>query len=368
MRDPQKRIQLLLDALVREGRERGVQLAAYAGGVLVVDAWAGVADAATGRPVDGDTLFPVFSATKGLAATLAHLLVERGKIAYDTPLADVWPEFAAHGKRRILLRHALNHTAGLQNLPAGLTRAEMNDWETMCRLLARMEPVSPPGVEMVYHAVTYSWLVGETLRRVDGRPFARLLREEICKPLGISDLYAGIPDAVEPRVAILDEIFAPGAEPRPDPSQPQSVAPWMQPLHQWMNRPDTRRACIPGSNGIMSARALARHYAALVPGGVAGVELLPPHRVCEAATLQTPARIPEGAAPQRRGLGYALGGESSPMGSRASAFGHGGYGGSIGFADPEFRLAVGFTRNFFSPSGGSDPILPALREELGIPA
>jgi CubicO group peptidase (beta-lactamase class C family) len=363
----QKSMQQFLQSVVREGRERGVQLAVYLDGRLIVDAWAGVADPTTGRPVERDTLFPVFSVTKGLAATLLHRLVERGRVTYDTPIARVWPEFAAHGKENILVRHALNHTAGLPFLPVGLGYADLADWDRMCAVIADLPPAWTPGSQRVYHAVTYSWLVGEVCRRVDGRPFARMLRDEICRPLGLADMYVGIPDEVESRVALLDEVFEPGKEPHVDDTQPQSVPGWLQPLHTMMNRPDARRACIPASNGIMTARDLARHYAALVPGGVDGVELLPPRRVQLATELQPPWKNPDGADAPRIALGYALmdravwGEELSP-----GAFCHGGYGGSIGFADPHHRLAVGLAKNFFSPSGAQVLIVRRLIEELGL--
>jgi CubicO group peptidase (beta-lactamase class C family) len=352
-------------ALVREGHERGIQLAAYLDGKLVVDAFAGVADPTTNRPVDGETLFPVFSVTKGIAATLMHLLVERGKVAYDTPIAKYWPEFAAHGKGGITVRHALNHTAGLPFMPMGIGYREICNWDAMCAAMARLEPVSPPGDQMAYHAVTYGWLVGEVMRRADGRLFARMLSDEICAPLGIRDLFVGIPDAVESRVAVLDEVFEPGKEPSLDDSKPRDVPGWMQPLHTMMNRPDSRRACIPASNGIMSARALARHYAALLPGGVDGVELLPASRVREATQLQKPRLRPD-AEPPLRGLGYMVGTNISEFGASPTAFGHGGYGGALGFADPARRLAVGLTKNLYSAKGAQGRVLNELRTALDL--
>lgn len=217
MKNVQQHMQQVLEQLVEEGRERGVQLTAYLDGELLVDAWAGIDDVATGRPVDGETLFPVFSVTKGVAATLIHLLVERGKLTYDTPIAEVWPEFSAHGKDGITVRHALSHTAGLPYMPPGIGYAEVVDWQAMCTAIAQLHPVTPPGVQTYYHAVTYSWLVGEVAQRVDGRPFAQQLEEEICRPLGITgSMFVGIPDEVEPRVAVLEDIFADGAFVPPD--------------------------------------------------------------------------------------------------------------------------------------------------------
>ena len=352
---PQQTIQSLLDEFVAEGKEWGVQAAAYVDGKLVADAGAGTSDPTARRAVDSETLFPVFSTTKGIAATVVHRLVERGLLDYDTPIADYWPEFAAHGKGGITLRHALNHTAGLPFMPRGITHADLGDWDRMCAAMADERPVSAPGAQMVYHAVTYSWTVGEPACRVTGRSFPELVQAEVCAPLGITSLFVGLPDAEESRVAILGAPANPDAAPAPvDDDTPQTIPTLIQPLHEWMNRPDARRACVPGSNGIMNARAIARHYAALLPGGVDGVELLPPSRMRAATERQYPT--PPGESAMNQALGYALG-----TGGFPGAFGHGGFGGSSGFADPESRLAFGFTRNYY---GHPDPVERLARAVL----
>jgi CubicO group peptidase (beta-lactamase class C family) len=186
------------------------------------------------------------------------------------------------------------------------------------------------------------------------------MKDEICKPLGIKDMYVGIPDEAEPRVAILEEpefdrssVHATG---------PQSIPAWICPLHEWMNRPDARRACIPGSNGIMTAKAIARHYAALLPGGVDGVELLSPSRV---RMVTEPLKLKDGI-PLAKSMGYDIEAKDSIRGLRSSVFGHGGYGGSIAFADPENHLAVGLVKNLFSNSGAGDTIVSELKKMLGI--
>jgi CubicO group peptidase (beta-lactamase class C family) len=117
--------------------------------------------------VRGDTLFPVFSVTKGMAATLAHQAVGRGLLSYDQPLATLWPEFAAHGKEGITLRHALNHSAGVPNFPQGIEFADLADWDRMSAAVAQLVPISPPGSRAEYHAITYGSLVGEAVRRAD---------------------------------------------------------------------------------------------------------------------------------------------------------------------------------------------------------
>ena len=349
-------MQDVLNAVVTDGRERGVQLAVYLDGELIVDAWAGMADPVTNCQVDGEILFPVFSASKGMAATLIHLLVDEGKLTYDTPIADVWPEFAAHGKGGIAVKHALKHTAGLPNMPMGLGYKELVE-----------HPLYPPGEQMEYHAITYSWLVGEVARRVDGRPVPQQIQEKICQPLGITGLFIGLPEGREFRIAVLDEIFDPGVTPDKDDTKPRYTPGWMMPFHEIMHRADVQHACGPGYNGIMNARSIAKHWAALLPGGVDGVELLPPSRIREATALQE-SKIPtEWSRTLQTGLGYFLGGTIKEFGSRLTTFGNGGYIGSMGFADPEYRLAVGLCKNLRSTNNGQVYIYEALRDALGIP-
>ena len=357
----QHRIESLLERLVAEGRERGVQVAAYQDGKLIVNAVAGIADATTGARVGPGTLFPVFSVTKGMTATLVHRLVERGLFTYETPVAELWPEFGGQGKGGITVRQVLNHSAGVPQMPAGVGYAEVCDWDGICAAIAQLPPLWGPGTRIEYHAMTYGWILGEVLRRADGRAFPELLRDEICRPLGITGMFVGIPPSLEPQVARLEE---PDDVVPPDEGKPTSVPHAILPLADWMNRRDAREACIPASNGIMTALALARHYAALLPGGVDGIVLLPPARVRLAIEPQHPAQPVSADYPKGWGLGYQIGEPGSPMGETAAAFGHGGYGGSRGFADISRGLAVGLTRNLFQENDGSREILDELRRGL----
>jgi CubicO group peptidase (beta-lactamase class C family) len=361
MKNIQKKIQEKLDESVNEGKERGIQIAVYFQGELVVDAWAGIADAAKDKPVEGDTMFPVFSTTKGIAATVIHILAEQGKLNYDAKIADYWPEFGVNGKENITLRQALTHTAGVPNMPVGMGPKDFMNWDKMCTEMTKLKPVFEPGTKMEYHAITYGWLVGEVARRVDGRSFSKIMEDEICRPLRIKDMYVGIPEKLESRIAILE-----------DPSfnkdtlnivEPQPIPAWMCPLYVWMNRAEGRRSCGPASNGIMSARAVARHYASLIPGGVDGIELLPPKRMKTATERQ---KLKDDTYIGKT-LGYILGDKGSIMGDRYTVFGHGGHGGSVGFADPEYKLAIGLTKNLFSNSSVNHSIACEVRKLLNIP-
>ncbi len=363
MNPVQKNIQARLERLCAEGRERGIQVAAYHEGQLIVNAWAGVADHRTGDLVERDTLFPVFSVTKGLLSTVVHQLVERGLLSYDTRIAEVWPEFGANGKKSMTVEQVLRHTAGVTKLPAGTQYRESYDWEGMCRTIANLPAQWEPGTRCEYHGLTIGWILGEVARRVVGRPFNQLLQEEICAPLGITKMFVGLPTDCDASVAWLEH---PAGEQPPDDGTPQVVPFSMQPLHQWMNRQASRHACVPAGNGLMTAEALARHYAALLPGGIDGVELLPSERVTVATELlPTPLPGLESSPTQGWGMGYLIGEPGNILGDTSASFGVGGHGGAIGFADRERKLAVGLTRNLFQTDDPALEIVNELRRLIG---
>lgn len=374
MADAQARVQALLDELTTSGAETGLQVAAYLDGKLVVDAWSGIADRASGRRVDADTMFTVFSVTKGIAATAFHIVAEKHGIDYDAPVSRYWPEFGVKGKERATVRDALCHRAGVPQMPDGLSPEDICDWDLMCRRIAGLEPLWEPGAKTGYHAYTWGWLVGEIARRVDGRPFNQIVDEEISRPLGIDSLFLGIPDEAEVRVATLEDeewIASQQALP-PDALLLRAIPLPLTPSHRIHDRADVRRAVIPAGGGIMNARAIARHYTALACGELDGVRLLTPERQRQATALQTDDMDLALGAPLRKSLGYFLGGALSPMGERITAFGHPGVGGAIGFADPEYRFAFGLTKNRLTVSlpgeGATARLAGELRSCLGIPA
>ena len=187
MADLQAEVQAAAGELVAAGTETGLQVAVLRHGRVLADVVSGVADAQTAKPVSPGTLFYAASTAKGVAASLAHVLAERGDITYDLRLADVWPEFAARGKEHTTLRHVLLHTAGLPGLPQETTVADLCDWDRVCAALAAAEPWWRPGTRFGYHALTFGFLLGETLRRATGRTMSELLREVLTGPLGIAD-------------------------------------------------------------------------------------------------------------------------------------------------------------------------------------
>jgi CubicO group peptidase (beta-lactamase class C family) len=371
----QEDVQRIIDRFIAEGDEVGLQVAAYVDGKLAIDAWAGVADEASGRPVDGETLFTSWSTTKGFVATCVHILADRGKLDYDEPISTWWPEFAANGKETATDRHALTHSIGVPQMPEGVTPEMMTNWDAMCAAIATLPPLWKPGTKTGYHSWTFGWINGEIIRRVDGRPIAQFAREELCDPLGIEDFYLGIPDEVEPRVATLRQAedhraFFESLTGLPAQSMPLDVS-----TAAVVNRPDIRRASIPGGGGIMNARAIARHYAVLAGHGeLDGVRILSPERIDIIRALQTDANDEMFQTRERKGLGYFLGGpeaegSSAITGPNGGEFGHAGNGGSHGFADPERRLAFGLTKNLLRSGAMTQEtvafqIAEAIRAEL----
>ena len=291
MNDVQTQVQKKIDELVDSGAERGLQVAAYKGGDLVVDAVAGVADPATGRKVDSGTPFYCYSVVKGAASTIAHILVERGLFGYDTPVVEVWPEFGAHGKEKVTVRHVLSHTAGVPGIPLTTTIEDLCDWGKMCAAIADQELWWEPGTKIGYHAYTFGYIVGEIIRRTTGKPISKVLVEEVSVPLGVDkELYFGMPRSEQKRLGVLEDAPMPPEMMAQMANMPKDLpmfkaAPMsLMPNAAFGNREDTLAADIP-AGGKTSARAIAKMYASLL-GEVDGKRLLSPSRLLEATTVQ----------------------------------------------------------------------------------
>ena len=342
------KVRALLEEIVRDTPEIGLQVAAYHNGKLAIDAWAGMADASKKTPVDGDTMFMLSSTTKGITATCMHALVEKHKLSYDMPIVKVWPEFGQNGKDTATLRHALSHQTGVPQTPVGYTPDWLPDWDRMCRGIAALKPMYPIGQRTAYHSLNFGYINGEILRRVDGRTIGQFLQDEVCKPLGINGVYLGVPERELHRVAVLTD-----APPAPADYDARMVGePAGSYVAKVFNRRDVQQAAIPGSGGIMSARGLARHYAMLANWGeLEGVRVLPEARVRAGIELQTFEWDEVYWVRVRRALGYRRGRDTGPL-AADEAFGHVGGGGSFGYADPSRRLGIGFTKNYFTYATG----------------
>jgi CubicO group peptidase (beta-lactamase class C family) len=338
----------------------GAAVCVYRDGRPVVDLWGGVADPDGGRPWARETLQLVYSATKGPTATAAHLLVQRGALNLDAPVAEYWPEFAANGKAEIPVRWLLSHQAGVVALDEPVPLADALAWQPMVAALAAQRPMWAPGTAHGYHGRTFGWLVGEVIRRVSGRTPGRFFAEEIAAPLGL-DFFIGLPAHERGRVSRMvykqpDFDFA-AASPESIPEEfRELVAAVLDPNSLYnkafsvtdpaeidFNSPEVQAAEIPASNGIGTARGLARMYAALM-GEVDGVRLFTQETLAAATKEQAGGQDRVLLVPTRFASGYMLPTETNPM-TGPSSFGHPGRGGSLGFADPEHGIAFGYVMN-----------------------
>ncbi|MYQ97678.1 serine hydrolase [Streptomyces sp. SID6137] len=357
--------------------EHGAAVAVYRDGRRVVDLWAGTRDVDGTAPWEPGTAQIVRSATKGVVAAGLLLLHQRGELDLDAPVGTYWPEYKAAGKERTLVRQLLAHRAGVPVLDRPLTPAEAADPDLGAAAVAAQAPVWEPGTDHGYHAQTYSWLTGELVRRVTGRPVGEWLADEIAGPVG-ADLWLGLPEAEQGRVGRVGDIEAPqsaGAlKLRPKRSvsaayaDPESLTrrafAAITPLPD-ENDPAYRAAALPASNGIATADGLARVYASLIGEVDGGVRLFTPETVELARAEQSagPDRVLVVAT--RFGLGFMLHGSASPLLSPGS-FGHPGRGGALAFADPESGVAFGYVTNGFRKSVTADPRAQALVRALKV--
>ena len=327
--------------------EVGASVSATLEGETVVDLWAGHLDYDRTRPWERDTIVNVWSSTKGMAALCAHMLAERGQLDIDAPVAQYWPEFAQAGKAAVTVRHALSHRAGVPAIREPLPPEALYDWDRMTAAIARTEPWWEPGTQHGYHARVYGFIVGELVRRIDGRTLGTFFREEVAGPLG-ADFHIGLDSEQEERVA--DMLPFPGSSSaRPvvagEPgSMPALTFGNPRPARDAVNSHEWRAAELPSSNGHGNGRALARVYAALALGGeLDGVRLLSPEAIDRARVEQSNGLDAVVGIPLRFGLGFRLPLPDVSWGP--GALGHSGAGGSAGFADPEARLSFGYAMN-----------------------
>jgi len=339
-----EKLQTLLDGAVASGEEDSCQLAIYKSGRLAVDIYAG-------KNCRSNTLFPVYSVSKGLTSTLAHILYEEGRLDFEAPVSEYWPEFGCNGKENIKVWHIFSHRAGLWQMPLIDKFADQADWQKMVEYMQNATPEDPGG-KCHYHGITFGWLAGEVIARAGKKSFRELFREKIAAPLQITDeWFFGTDNDAETRLILPKSI---------------SYANFCDWRTVFIENPAIRSACIPSANGIGSARAVARVYAALSGNGVDGVRLLKD----ETIKLATQSRrasfdpLPEGIASWAHfGLGWALAGTPENPGA---IFGHGGAMGAEGFAVPELELAVGFTKNKYNTTHPVHPLRDRISEALNL--
>ena len=392
-------LEAVADSFARADLGRGgAAFAVYVDGEKVIDVWGGVA-----RPgvlwVE-DTTTTMMSATKGCAALCAHVLHDRALLDVDAPVAEYWPEFAQAGKERTLVRHILNHTAGVLGFddPGSVLDWEGNGWDDYAEIAKRLAASAPswePGTKIAYHAITVGWLLQELVRRITGKTLGTFFAEEIAAPLGLT-ISIGTPP--EEQVRLADAMPAPPPPPEVIDALGDALkAALTDPtslgarsgiyMHggavtehfEFFNLPAVRAIEIPAANGSGDARSLARMYAVLAQGGeLDGVRLVSPESI-ELFGTMTFSGVSEGLPVDLLPKGfplpvnrYALGYEGDfgdapkpwRFGPTPEAFGHLGAGGQIGFADPVRRVSVGFLRNDLTDWAVPIDLVDALYKSL----
>jgi CubicO group peptidase (beta-lactamase class C family) len=347
-----------------ERGEVGASVCVTVRGQAVVNLWGGTARVDTGTPWTEDTVGLVFSCTKGATALCAHILASRSLLDLDAPVAKYWPAFAQAGKANIPVKMLLNHQAGLPALRKPLPEGAFYNWELVVTALAQEEPFWQPGTRNGYHGLTFGWLVGEVVRQVSGKSLGTFFQDEVAGPLGL-DFWIGLPERLEPRVAPMI------------PGEPDTESPFFAAMAKptslqallflntggYMTRPDydspaAHAAEIGGAGGITNARGLAGMYAPLACGGkdLVSRDILARMAAVSSATGQDASLL----VPTRFSLGFmkSIDNRRQPHGQQDSvifsedAFGHAGFGGSIGFADPKVEMSFGYTMNKMGAGAG----------------
>lgn len=359
------------------GLEVGASFAVTIDGESVVDLWSGAADEARSRPWERDTIVNVFSTTKAMTAICTLMLVDRGELDLDAPVARYWPEFAQAGKHAIPVRQLLSHTSGLAGFREPVPPEALFDWDRMVGLLAAQEPFWEPGTQSGYHALTFGYLLGELVRRITGRTLGTFFREEVATPLG-ADFHIGLPEEHEPRVGQLIPPEKPGLGAELEPESQARLLLDNPALDARITRERAWRAAeVPAANGHGNARSVARVAAALACGGeLDGVRLLAPETLEKTIEEQCYGIDLVLGMPIRWGLGFALTSKEMPIGPNPRSFFWGGWGGSFIGIDLDARASFSYVMNRMSSRMTGDgrlvgPLLalfPFLRSAKVAPA
>lgn len=355
-----ERVRDALSEILASGSEVGAALAVHVGRHAVVDLWGGHTDAARTRAWDRDTIVNLYSVGKAITAICALRLVEDGVLDLDAPIASYWPEFAQAGKAHIPVRYLLTHQAALPAIARPLPSGAWSHWDVMTQALAAQAPWWAPGAGHGYHVNTQGFLIGEVVRRITGKTLGTYLRESVAGPAGI-DFFIGFGPELDGRCA---DVLPPRASPEDEERRRQlgvnpeglSGLPLMR-VHAYRNPPEIsgmgvvntrswRAAEVPSTNGHGNARAVARLYSALAADGeLDGVHVLFPETIARATEQQVYGDDIVLQRPTRFGLGFQLTMAERRLGPNPRTFGHFGAGGSLGFADPDARVAFGYAMN-----------------------
>jgi CubicO group peptidase (beta-lactamase class C family) len=347
-----EQVEQLFHQQIKDGIHPGAGLAVYRYGNLVLDIHGGVANTQSGQAVTYETMFVLFSSTKPLAAACLYILKERGQLAWDDAVAKHWPEFAQNGKEAVTINHILTHRGGFPATPADLPWTDWPEWSKVARAMEMAVPVFKPGEVLAYHPINYGWVIAELVRRIDGRTFDKFIGEELAAPLEMQNTYVGLPSSMEGRVSRIHLL-----EDDADPNGYSAT----------FNEPLVHGTINPGAGGIASAGDLARYYAMLERhGALEGARVLAPETVDEATAFQVEGVDASTTLFARRSLGLALADErmGTPSGDPLKTFGHGGAGTSIGWADLDSGLAMGYITNGFRGNVNNNKRLAAISEAV----
>lgn len=329
----------------------------------VVDLWGGYQDRECTIAWQENTLVNVYSTTKGLASTAVAVLAGEGKLDYEAPVIEYWPEFGAEGKQHISVAQLLSHQGGLCGVDEKITVADLYDWDKMVNLLAAQKPLWEPGAAAGYHAVTWGYLAGELVRRITGKTLGQYFADKVARPLD-ADFYIGLPDSEMDRVAVMigpnhARVLAPRSD-GPPPKMPDLFAiallnPSIKPFRDASSY-EWRKAEIAAANGQANARGIARIYGALANGGeLNGVRIIDREAIEQATRPEVDDETDLVIGrPMRRARGFILS-TAGAYGPNERSFGHGGAGGSTGFADPDANLAVGYAMNQMQSDPNATP-------------
>ncbi|KAF9600992.1 hypothetical protein IFM89_014977 [Coptis chinensis] len=428
--DVESKLRQLLIRLAADNKICGIQVCAYKDGEVVIDTAAGMLGKDDPRPVQLDSLFPVFSATKGVAAGMLHWLVDNGKLNLEENIANIWPGFGINGKDLIKVHHVLNHTSGLHNAMSNtlVDPPLMSDWNACLNSIQTSTPESEPGHKQLYHYSSFGYLCGGIIEHASGKKFQEILEEAIVHPLNVEgELYIGIPPGVESRLASLtfdtEDLKARELASLTfdtEDLKARELASLTFDTEDLKARNglslEVRRAIVPSANGHFSARALARYYASLAAGGI----VPPPHSPSSKPLLGSNPHNPKSASShyEKRGNEVAASKDTTKTGDHnhstchkdgvnrifhgpkvhdaflgvgvygslalpdgafglgfvrncskegVTGFGHSGLGGSTGFCDIKHKFSIAVLVNTISVGAVTGRIVQLVCSELNVP-
>jgi CubicO group peptidase (beta-lactamase class C family) len=330
-----------------ERGEVGAAVCVYKDGKKVVDLWGGHKDLARTQPWEKDTIVIMNSVAKSMCALCVHVLIDRGLIDFDAPVATYWPEFAQAGKDKVLIRHVLSHTCGVIFCDIA-TPGSIYRWDEQIHAIEKQAPAWEPGTNGAYNAENIGFILGEIVRRVTGRTIGTFLREEVSDKLG-ADYHIGLTPEEMMRVTDMHQnpknrFFEVAA----DTSTPLGRACRCAPLGYFQNDREIRELEVPSFGGHGNARAMARVYAMLAGDGeIDDVRLLSRQAVVRLSTLVWDHHCVMTKGRMRMGYGFMQNEtETVPMGRNINAFGHTGTGGAFAWADRESNMSYCYVTNF----------------------